>query len=168
MKAMALLFFVFLPQGDIAQTDDLGTILEPDPLVFTFETVGWKYLGILLLAIGVLLLVTYLRQYQKNKYKREAIKKVNHINGQTVSSQQKLNQVNVILKQVAIISFGRVQVANLYGDEWFSFLDSKHKTKGFAKYADTFKNALYSDKEVDEPTLEAISVITKKWINHHG
>ena len=168
MKTLAILFSVVMLQENVAQPDDLGNILEPDPLVFTFETIGWKILAVLLFMGATLILFRRLKLYRKNKYRREAIEKLKLVKEENVTSQQKINHLNVILKQVAIIAFGREQVAALYGDEWFSFLDSKHKNSDFSKYANSFKNALYNGEGVDQQTLEAISGITKKWINQHA
>lgn len=168
MKLAAFLFSVFMLQEDLIQPEELGNILEPDPLTFTFETVGWKILAVLLFIGAIVVLYRQLKLYHKNTYRREAIKKMQVIETENASSQSKINHLNIILKQVAIVAFGREQVAALYGDAWFSFLDSKHKNSDFAKYANTFKNALYSDEEVNKDTLEAISGITKKWINQHA
>ena len=137
-------------------------------MTFTFETIGWKVLAIVLFIGAIAVLFRQLKLYHKNKYRREAIKKLKLAEVENASSQDRINHLNIILKQVAIISFGREQVAALYGDAWFSFLDSKQKGSVFGKYSNTFKNALYKDIEVDNDTLEAISGITAKWINQHA
>ena len=168
MKILTFLFSALIFQGDNSQSEELGNILEPDPLTFTFETIGWKILAILLFIGAIVVLFRKLKLYHKNKYRREAIRKLKMAEVENVSSQDKLNRLNIILKQVAIISFGREQVAALYGESWFSFLDSKQKNSEFGKYSDTFKNALYKDIEVDNDTLESISGITVKWINQHA
>ncbi len=168
MKILTFLFSAFIFQGDNSQPEELGNILEPAPLTFTFETIGWKILAILLFIGAMAVLFRKLKLYHKNKYRREAIKKLKLAEVENISSQGKMIHLSIILKQVAIISFGREQVAGLYGDAWFSFLDSKQKNSDFGKYANTFKNALYNDVEVDNDTLEAISGISKKWINQHA
>ena len=168
MKIIAFLFSVLVLQDDLSQPEELGNILEPDPLTFTFETIGWKILAVLLFMVATAVLYRRLKLYRKNEYRREAIKKLQIIEAENISSQRKINHLNITLKQVAIIAFGREQVAALYGDDWFSFLDSKHKNTDFATYANSFKNALYSDEEVDKNTLDLISGITKKWIKQHA
>lgn len=168
MSILTFLFLAFFFQEDKPRPEELGNILEPEPLTFTFETIGWKILAILLFIGAITVLYRKLKLYNKNKYRREAIKKLKLAEVENASSQSKINHLNIILKQVAMISFGREQVAALYGDAWFSFLDSKQKGGAFEKYSNTFKNALYDDVEVDNDTLEAISGITKKWINQHA
>ena len=168
MKLLAFLFSAVIFQKNNSSSEELGNILEPAPLTFTFEAIGWKILTILLFIVAIAVLFRKLKLYNKNKYRREAIKKLILVEVENTSNQSKINHLNIILKQVAMTTFGREQVAALYGDAWFSFLDSKQKGSAFEKYANTFKNALYDDIEVDNDTLEAISGITKKWINHHA
>lgn len=158
--------FMFFQQEN--QIVDIGPILEPDPVLFTFETIGWKIVGIVLLIVAIVLFYKWLKLYQKNKYRREAVQKLKLIETQKAESQYKINQLNIILKQVAIITFGREKVAQLYGNDWFVFLDSKNKKSEFAKYSVNFSDAIYNDKEVDETTLKSIYKITKTWINEHS
>lgn len=168
MKLLAFLYTAVIFQEDNSPPEELGNVLEPAPLTFTFETIGWKILAALLFIGAITVLFRKLQLYNKNKYRREAIERLKLSEVENASSQDKINHLNIILKQVAMISFGREQVAALYGDAWFSFLDSKQKGSGFEKYANTFENALYDDIEVDNDTLKAISGITVKWINQHA
>lgn len=158
----------FFQQEENNELALVGDILEPDPLPFTFETIGWKILGVVSLIVAIVLFYKWLKLYQKNEYRREAIQKLKLIEIQNAESQYKINQLNVILKQVAIVTFGREQVAQLYGNDWFLFLDSKNKKSEFTKYSVNFSDAIYSDKEVDETTLKSIFKITKTWINEHS
>jgi len=82
-------FFVFQQQVDgIPQLAD--DILEPEPLPFTFETLGWKILGVLLLIIAVVLFYKWFKNFRKNKYRREAIKKIQLIETENSNNQSKL------------------------------------------------------------------------------
>ena len=163
-----LMIVSFFQQDENSEPALVGDILEPDPLPFTFETIGWKIVGAVLLIGAIVLFYKWLKLYQKNKYRREAIQKIQLIENQNSESQYKVNQLNIILKQVAIITFGREQVAQLYGNDWYAFLDSKNKKSGFAKYSANFSDAIYRDKEVDETILNSIYKLTKTWINEHS
>ena len=163
------LFFVsFFQQEENIQPEIVGDILEPDPLPFTFETIGWKVLAVVIVVVTLVLFYKWLKLYQKNKYRRTAIEKLKLVENQNSESQYKINQLNIILKQVAIITFGREQVAQLYGNDWLLFLDSKYKKSEFAKYSVNFSDAIYSSKEVDETSLTSIYKLTKTWINEHS
>lgn len=158
----------FQQEEESSNPEIVGDILEPDPLPFTFETIGWKVLAVVVIVITVIAFFKWLKLYQKNKYRRESIKKMQFIKSQNAQSQYKINQLNIILKQVAIVTFGRTEVAELYGDEWYSFLDSKYKKSEFVNYSSNFNDAIYNNKEVDESTLQSIYIITKTWINEHS
>jgi len=158
----------FFQQDENSDPALVGDILEPNRLPFTFETIGWKILGVVMLILVVVLFYKWLKLYQTSKYRRAAIKKLQLIESQNAESQYKINQLNIILKQVAMVTFGREQVANLYGNDWFLFLDSKNKKSEFAKYSSNFSDAIYSDKQVDETTLKSIYKTTKTWINEHS
>lgn len=158
----------FFQQNESDQPAIVGVILEPDPVPFSFETIGWKILGgILLLA---LMIVSYKRfkLYQKNRYRRQAIIKIQKITAEKSQSGQKIRRLNIVLKQVAMEAFGRVTVAQLYGNEWLMFLDSKAKNSSFADYDNNFTDAMYSNKEIEEKHLDAIYKLTKSWIHEHS
>ena len=91
MRLVAFLFSVFILQADLDQPEELGNILEPDPLTFTFETIGWKILALLLFIGAIVVLYRQLKLYRKNTYRREAIKKMQVIETENASSQSKLN-----------------------------------------------------------------------------
>jgi len=163
-----LLSISFFQQEENSEPDIVGDILEPDPLHFTFETIGWKILLAVLLLVTSIAFYKWLKLYQKNTYKRTAIKKLQLIEVEDAQSSYKINQLNIILKQVAIVTFGRELVAELYGNDWFLFLDSKNKKSEFVSFSNNFKDAIYSDKEVDDATLKTIFKLTKTWINEHS
>lgn len=158
----------FQQEEGISNPEIVGDILEPDPLPFTFETIGWKVLAVVVIVIAVIVFYKWLKLYRKNKYRRESVKKMQLIKNENAQSQYKINQLNIILKQVAIVTFGRTEVAELYGDKWYAFLDSKYKKSEFANYSSNFNDAIYKNKEVDESTLQSIYKITKTWINEHS
>lgn len=155
-------------QEDSDQPEITGSILEPDPLTFTFETIGWKILGGILLLLLIILSYKRLKLYQKNKYRRKALKRIQFISAEESGNADKIKNFNIVLKQVAIEAFGRDRVAELYGVEWLLFLDSKAKNCSFAQYDSSFTDAMYSNKEIDGNKEGAIYKLTKTWIHEHA
>ncbi|MFD1293743.1 DUF4381 domain-containing protein [Lutibacter holmesii] len=164
LKFLILSSFSF--QQDVSSSEPVGTILEPDPLPFTFETIGWKVLAVLLLIVLVFTLYKQFKLYKKNTYRRVAIKKIEAIESST--AQNEINNLNIVLKQVAITTFGRENVANLFGNEWLVFLDSKSKKGEFLKYEVDFFDAIYKNKKVNKSTLKEICKTSKNWIKTHA
>lgn len=148
----------------------LEPLQEPDAVTFTFETIGWPILGFLILILICAMLYKWLKNYQHNIYRRDAIKEIFILEKQFQQEQNsiQLNRTLVLLKSVAIITFGRKQVAQLYGNDWLKFLDSKANNISFIKYNETISDALNESKKMDLKNSEAVFKLTKKWIRTHA
>ena len=79
-----------------------------------------------------------------------------------------MNDVLVLLKLVAIKTFGRQTVAELYGDEYLHFLEEKGDDTPFRKYTDTISGIVYNSGEIEKTELANIIALTKKWIKTHA
>ncbi|MBN2647503.1 MAG: DUF4381 domain-containing protein [Thiotrichales bacterium] len=95
------------------------------------EPIGWWPLAfawwILLLSLTSILLgsIWYVReQRRRNAYRRQALQKLQHIMAQESADSTKIQQMNHLLKQVAITAYGRKRVAGLHQSEWFTFLQT--------------------------------------------
>ncbi len=151
-------------------TIDLGPLYEPDALRFSFETPGWYLLGCVLSLLAVLLFFEWLKRYRKNAYRREALRNLRIIEDK--SHEQKdvlcLNDVLLLLKWVAIKAFGRQQVAQLYGNDWLEFLESKGRNTPFTHYKQHIVNTLYDSITVDMKEKKELMELSKKWIKTHA
>ena len=175
MKIITLFFGKFLATAFFLQQEesnevaiDLQPLYEPDPVPFSFETIGWKVLLVLLL-IGVLFVVIkQYKLYKKNAYRREALQQLNNFSIQKNENFETINNINILLKKVAIIAFGREEVATLTGNNWLLFLESKSKNTPFINFESVFKNAIYKNENTEEVKLNDLVIITKKWIKTHA
>ena len=151
-------------------TIDLGPLYEPDAVQFSFETPGWYLLGIFILLVAAFLFFKWLKRYRKNAYRREAIKTIARIEQHSLNQNEanQLNDILVLLKLVAIEAFGRQQVAQLYGDEWLEFLESKGKNTPFTDYRQHIANTLYEPISLDLKETKALIELSKQWINTHA
>lgn len=94
------------------------------------EPIGWWPLAfsswILIFSITSILagMAWYiLDQRRRNRYRREAVAKIEAIHKTTDWSEgEKIARINQVLKQVALTAYGRTATANLYGEEWLLFL----------------------------------------------
>jgi hypothetical protein len=151
-------------------TIDLGPLYEPDAIRFSFETPGWYLVAGLLLLVAVLLFVKWLKRYRKNVYRREALRNLRIIEDKSYNQKDVLclNDVLVLLKLVAIKAFGRQQVAQLHGNDWLEFLESKGRNTPFTHYKQHIVNTLYGTIEVDVKEKKALMELSKKWIKTHA
>lgn len=149
---------------------DIGTIIEPEAIAFSFDTPGWKSLGIVLILIAIYLLIKWAIRYQKNAYRRAAQNVLAQIENKFSLEKDKacLNDSLILLKQVAITGFGRENVANLSGTAWLAFLESKGKDTPFLKYEVDLLSSLYMKNELSEDTTMAVLALSRKWINTHA
>lgn len=166
IKLLFISLLIYFQQE--TDTIDIGPILEPDPVLFSFETVGWLILVVLLLIVFLIVLVKQFKLYKKNTYRREAIKRLKLLKNQEGQNHFQINQLNILLKQVAINTFGREKVATLYGKEWFEFLESTSKNTKFTSYLAVFSNAIYESKDANEKDFNTIIQLTKTWIKTHA
>ena len=149
---------------------DLGPLYEPDAVRFSFETPGWYLVAGLLLIVAVLIFFRWLKHYRKNDYRRDALQAIARIE-QNAPSQNDANQLNdiwVLLKLVAMETFGRQQVAQLTGNDWLEFLESKGKNTPFTSYKQHIVNTLYNTIPVDPKETGALIELSKQWIRTHA
>lgn len=153
-----------------AETIELEPLFEPDPVGFTFDTPAWQVLATCLVAgIGVIIFQQY-KRYSKNRYRREAIKVLGEVEATLDDSQLEveLNKVRVVLKQVAIFTFGRPKVAPLYGADWIKFLESTGKNTSFSKYEGLLKSTAIETQETTNLRMKELITLSKKWIRTHA
>lgn len=138
----------------------LEEIYEPQSVPFTFETMGWKLLGAVILLGFIIASYVFVRNYIKNAYRREAIKKL------TINTT--VSEVLVVLKMVALQSFGREEVGRLYGKPWLEFLDKTGKDVRFIPLEAEIQNSIYKNIDLDAQVKQQILMNSKKWIKSHA
>jgi len=150
---------------------ELGAILEPDPIPFSFDTLGWE---IVFIALGLLCLYAIYRlyvRYKSNQYKRNAITEIKElIKNREQPENIFITKVLLVLKRTALQSFGRSEVASLQGDDWLSFLDKRASGVNFVRYKSDIMNAIYRDTFDPETGFnkDEFSQMTLKWIKNHA
>ena len=160
-----------LIQEPLAAADQqLGPILEPKPVKFSFDTPGWYFLGMLFIFTCLFLIFKGLKRYKQNAYRREALKKINFVSSSKPQKElkQQVSELFVILKIAAFKAYGRDHVASLYGKSWLLFLESKAKNTPFTKYEPIISGAIYKDFVPDAQELNELKNLSKKWIQTHA
>jgi len=106
----------------LAQLHDLAL---PDPIGWWPMAFAW---WILLLSIFALLFGIIWHSIdvrRKRAYRRQAREQVGIIMRSDISAEQKIEQLNQLLKRVAITAYGRRNVAHLSDQQWLEFLHTK-------------------------------------------
>lgn len=152
------------------QIDELEPVFEPEPISFTYNTPAWYILGSIILLVAFYILFVQLKKYKKNRYRRDALKLMDSWNIAITSGNAilVLNNIRILLKQLAIFKYGRLEVASLYGSDWLNFLESKGKDTPFSKYSILIQNDLELDSDIENKTIHELLGISKKWIKSHA
>lgn len=150
---------------------ELGDVIEPSPVPFTFETLGWKIVFFLIAVLLVVLGYKIYQNYKKKQYLRDAIAEIKTLKQQTdLSPVELINSILFVLKDTAMQSFGRKEVAGLYGSDWIHFLDSKVTTSQFKADESVILDAVYKHELQQTSTFNKDQFTNKSihWIQHHA
>lgn len=140
--------------------EEFGTILEPDPVAFTFDAPGWTYLMFLLVIILVGIGLRWIYMYRRHAYRRKAIDQLGKLND--------IGQVNVVLKSLVIRSFQRDEVAGLHGAPWVEFLLSRLKNHSFSEKAlRETATKIWNPQSITPAEFENFKQFSSYWIKHY-
>ncbi|QDO92483.1 DUF4381 domain-containing protein [Formosa sediminum] len=149
----------------------MGEIIEPTPVPFSFDTLGWKIVFVLLVLVLFYIGYRVYKNYKKKQYLRDAIAHIDELKKQSdLGVAAYINAVMFQLKETALHTFGRSEVAGLYGRDWLQFLDKKVKGANFEADETLILDAVYKH-EVEEPTAFNKEVFSNKsinWIKQHA
>lgn len=144
------------------------TLQEPEAIEFTFDAIGWSILmGIGAIGIMVFAIIR-IRRYQKNKYRRAAIKTI--VNHQHDNAEALVKTLSMALKRVAMNTYGREKVASLSGAHWLDFLmETCPKTNRYDMelvLEGTYNHELI--REMDAERQNELKRSVTYWIQHHA
>lgn len=151
----------------INYTTELGPLVEGESIAYSFQVPGWHMvLGLLLLAVLVTGLL-YLIRYMRNAYRRDALREVEHIMEEEAGGWT--YGIGLLLKNLAMEKFDKMQVASLQGREWYSFLRSSSKPDPRFSDADfkTFEAYTYNARVPDRELGEKLGDFARHWIRTH-
>lgn len=150
--------------------DDVGTLIEPAPVTFTWGSPGWYVLGVIILLVIVIVLLIVNHHYQKNKYRKAALSFLKKKEGLLATQPvQAVYDTAMLMKRVAITRYGRTKVASLRDKEWISFLNRSCRSSMFTESDGVWLGrVLYIPGEpVQEKDASGFIVKAKKWIKDH-
>jgi hypothetical protein len=148
---------------------DPGPLLEPDPVPFTFDAPGWFFLAGIFFISVVAYSIAWLKRYRQNAYRRAATKRIKALTRQSQSSTEiTLNELMILLRNVAMQTYGRQTVASLSGKDWFSYLESKGSKTPFTDFEMMIYASVYRGKPVEKKAIEEIVQLSKRWIKTHA
>jgi len=145
---------------------EMDSLYEPLPVAFSFDAPGWTILFILFGIIVCVILFKYIRSYVRNRYRRLGIMRLKELEQNPSSST--LQDVFIVLKQVAITSYGREKIAALHGTQWLQFMEVTGKDVSVLQYEQEINDALYREIAPEQKALKEIISVSCKWILSHA
>jgi len=145
----------------------IGKIIEPETISYSFNTLGWQIVAIILVVISISIALKYFFRYRKNAYRREAIKGINKaVQEDNINT---LQAINTLLKSLCLSLYERTEVASLYGIEWFSFLNTKtNNSMSNEKQYQQFSEAIYSSNHnANSELTKAFIAFSTNWVKKH-
>lgn len=106
----------------------LKDIAEPAPVSWWPPAPGWWLLAILILALLIGLCVWLVARWRNNRFRKLALQELSSIRlryQEQPAPLAHLNDLNTLLKRVAITRYGRERVSALHGESWCRFLSEQ-------------------------------------------
>ncbi|WP_231757174.1 DUF4381 domain-containing protein [Microbulbifer elongatus] len=147
--------------------EQLRDIHEPAPIGWWPLAPGWWILAgiIIALVVASFWLFRYLRrQRQKKMYRVEGVRLLDELN---LQQPRVVEAINVLLKRVAVVTFGRAKCGPLTGERWIEFLRTTADTPMPEPVHRVILQSLYSAKDPDQQDLTALREYAKDWVRTH-
>lgn len=149
-------------------------IVLPSAIPWWPQTWGWGLLaGLIAMAIVAYALVT-VRRYRRNAYRREALRRLDEIERRLrphATRQAAVNEVGLLLKQVAIAAWGRDTVGQLSGGAWARFLAEHGDTDDRHLLGKVVDDIEYRDaavlKRLSGSLGDELASNARRWIETH-
>lgn len=97
----------------------------PAPVSYAPQTIGWAFVGVLLLALAAVAVLLVWRRYQRRRYRRAALAELKRIEAELGDAGRRsaaLMAIPVLLKRTALAAAPRERSAALTGEAWLAFL----------------------------------------------
>ncbi|NCD71244.1 DUF4381 domain-containing protein [Mucilaginibacter agri] len=152
--------------------EQIGKLIEPQPVPFTFNTPGWYVLGALLLILLAGLILLLIKYYQLNRYRKHALlllasteKKYTEVN----AFELLVYDANMLVKRIAMSRYGRQRVSGLRDGEWIGFINTTWHEKSFDSKDEVLINeTIYqSGQSVSADDAQAFTNKVRRWIRKH-
>ncbi|MXV53244.1 DUF4381 family protein [Pedobacter sp. HMF7647] len=154
--------------------NDIGTLIEPQPVPFTFGAPGWYVLGVLILIILLVAGWLIMRHYQLNRYRAEAVHYLEQLIGAESDNLSPdapaalVYESQMLLKRIAMKNYGRRLVAGERESGWTDFINSTWRERSFDENdARLFGQAIYSREVIKLPQATEFADKVRRWIRQH-
>ncbi len=139
----------------------------PEPVSWWPLAPGWWILAGLVFALvfaGVLLALRLRQKRRQNLYRSEGVRLLQALD---LGAPRVVEDINVLLKRVAVVPFGRKSVGPLTGQEWIRFLESTSEAPMPEQARRVLLENLYSGADGDPQSLASLREFAVLWVRKH-
>lgn len=143
------------------------------PAVATWPpAIGWWLLAAFALLITLVVLALLWHRWQKNAYRREALRACQSLEETIRDSadyRSVIAEISALLKRTALTAFPRSEVAVLSGDAWILFLEAHNPRSSFSVESSTLmiETAFSAQPAEDFQAVTRLLDEAKAWIRAH-
>ncbi|AUS04367.1 DUF4381 domain-containing protein [Pseudotamlana carrageenivorans] len=149
----------------------LSPVIEAPPIPFTMETLGWKIVFFVLALCLLYVVYKFYLKYKHNAYRRAAVSQIEALKSQnTIGNDTLIPQIMFVIKQTALQTYDRKEVAALHGESWLNFLDEKLKKPFYTNHSKVITDAIYKNelKNADSFNFNEFAETSITWIKKHA
>ncbi|GEA61142.1 DUF4381 domain-containing protein [Vibrio comitans] len=148
---------------------DLVDPVSPSAISWFPQTTAWKLLFMVVCLFTVYVLCKSWLNYRRNKYRRDALKAIAHVEQSDLFQASKT--LNSILRQVVFAQYAGLSSANVMGTQWLEFLDSKSpKTQFSSDLGIKWVSSLYEPKGRYQWSVQEFKALYQQvhtWLETH-
>jgi len=160
-----------LAVDDPGSLDRLADIVTAPPAASWPPAPGWILLAALLLAAGLWRLAKEAIRWRANAYRRAGLEELGRIARESERVPERLREVPVLLKRIALVAAGRPRVAGLSGAAWLRFLSETSAEGAFPPRAgDDLESIAYDPAapgRLSRSDRAGLIAAAEEWIRHH-
>ncbi|MCZ6829258.1 MAG: DUF4381 domain-containing protein [Gammaproteobacteria bacterium] len=147
----------------------ISEVLAPETISWLPTAPGWRAVSLALLLLLGWKAWLYWRKWLRNRYRRAALKQLNHIINLHSNSLGLLDALSTLLKATALQAYPRVEVARLSGDSWLRWLNDHGDGARFSSRSATLLGeSVYQAHNVAESAdLRRLLREVSHWISSH-
>ena len=148
-----------------ASLDNLHDIIVPEAVGFFPPAPGWMIVLLLLLTLLFHYLVKAYRHYKRSLYRRQALEELGMYRQH---SKKNASSLLMLAKRVGIAAYGREDIAKLYDDSWWDFMEKHSKAKVSPEAREGIAKLLYDESYTMNGELQDnIITFVTLWIKTH-
>ncbi|WP_455271586.1 DUF4381 domain-containing protein [Rhizobium herbae] len=151
----------------------LKDIAVPPPVSWMPQTWGWALAAVILLVLLVILFLIWLRRYQADACRREALRQLTFIEQRItdpIARPDAIHELALLLKQVALASGDRAETASLSGAAWVRYMENRTENGVGASLGKMLDDGEYrgANHAADMPSDGGAKLIAdaRRWIEY--